>query len=62
MRRGDQFVRTDNAGSTMTRITLPPRDREEPGICIPDTPSQIITVAAVILALFSLLLVATPNV
>ena len=22
-------------------ITLPPRDREEPGICIPDTPFQL---------------------
>lgn len=45
----------------MTRITLPPRDREEPGICIPDTPVQMLAVAAVILALFSLLLTATPN-
>lgn len=62
MRRGDQFVRTDNAGSTMTRITLPPRDREEPGICIPDTPFQKAVIFVGCIVLFFGWMLAVPNV
>jgi len=44
-------------------ITLPPRDREEPGICIPDTPFQsfVIVVAALVLFLGVMLLCPNPT-
>lgn len=40
---------------------LPPREPNDPPICQLWTLPQMLAVAAVIVALFSLLLVATPN-
>lgn len=45
----------------MTRITLPPRDREEPGICIPDTPFQKALFVVAFLVLFVGWMLAVPN-
>jgi|JI10StandDraft_1071094.scaffolds.fasta_scaffold1347202_3 nitrogen fixation protein len=43
-------------------ITLPPRDREEPGICIPDTPFQKAVIAVGCIVLFFGWMLAVPNV
>jgi len=42
---------------------LPPRDRTEPGICVPDTPFQsfVIVVAALVLFLGVMLLCPNPT-
>ena len=45
----------------MTRITLPPRDREEPGICAPDTPLQKVMFVVALLVLFFGWMLAVPN-
>lgn len=41
---------------------LPPRDREEPGICIPDTPFQSFVIVVGVLVLFFAWMWAIPNV
>ena len=40
---------------------LPPRDREEPGICIPDTPFQMALFVVAFLVLFFGWMMAVPN-